>query len=147
MGKWLIIGLVALATIGILFIVLASMYPGFREISRDIAVIILALFQLISSIVLVALLIVALYAVRLIRDTAQTSVLPRVDALTAKLDQVIENTSAITGDAKTTAASVSSTTSYVTEQLVGPIVRVSGLFAGIRAAASYLVRRNPPGVD
>ena len=61
--------------------------------------------------------------------------------LRAKLDGVVEHTQTIAGNFKDTTTTVSSTTSYVAERVVSPVIRVSGLLIGVRAAASFLARR------
>lgn len=146
MGKWIVTALVIILVIAVAFVVAAAIYPTFREISRDIAIVVLAVFQVITAIVATALLVAFLYTVFYLRTLSRTTIIPQVEILTAKINQIAENTSTITGNAKTTATTVSSTTSYVAEQAVAPLIRLSGLFAGARAAASFLARREtPPG--
>ena len=58
-----------------------------------------------------------------------------------KLDAVIESTQAVAINVKDTTTSVSTTTSYMAERVVSPVIRVSGLLVGVRAAASFLARR------
>ena len=82
-----------------------------------------------------------MYVVFAIRRITNETIVPKVDLLTAKLDGVMDNTRAITTNIKDTTASVGTTTSYVAEQVVSPVIRVSGLLAGVRAAATYLARR------
>jgi hypothetical protein len=141
LGKWIGIGLAILGLITIAFIVAAYIFPDFREATRDIAVVILAVFQMIGAILTIALLIAILYAVRAIRKLANETVMPRVEALTTKIDGLIDNTRTITTNVKDTTATVSTTTVYVAEQVVSPVIRVSGLLAGVRAAATFLARR------
>ncbi|GAB4203182.1 MAG: hypothetical protein OHK0022_27070 [Roseiflexaceae bacterium] len=151
MVRWIGIGLAVVGIITIAFIVTAAIYPGFREASRDIAIVILAVFQMIGAILTIALLLAVLYAVNVVRTTAnrlqtlaQTNVLPKIDALQVKLDQVIDTTQSITNNVKDTTTTVSTTTNYVAEQVVAPVIRVSGLMAGVRAAATFLARRGAP---
>lgn len=141
MAKWIGIGLATIGVITVAFIVAAYIFPDFREATRDIAIVILALFQMIGALLTAALLVALLYAVFYIRRLARDTVVPKIDMLSDKLDGVIENTRAITGNVKDTTSSVSTTTSYVAEQVVAPIIRVSGLVAGARAAATFLARR------
>ena len=141
MKKWIGIGLAVIALITIAFIVAAYIYPDFREATRDIAVVILAVFQMIGAILTAVLLIAILYAVSAVQRLTNNTIVPKVDMLTAKLDGVIENTRAITTNIQDTTASVGTTTSYVAEQIVSPVIRLSGLFAGVRAAAAFLARR------
>lgn len=141
MKKWIGIGLAVIALITIAFIVASYLYPDFREATRDIAIVILAVFQMIGALLTAALLLAVLYAVFAIKRLATDTIVPKVDLLTNKLDGVIENTKSITGNLKDTTASVGTTTSYVAEQVVSPVIRVSGLIAGVRAAATFLARR------
>ncbi|KPV49389.1 hypothetical protein SE17_32945 [Kouleothrix aurantiaca] len=141
MKKWIGIGLAVIALITIAFIVASYLYPDFREATRDIAIVILAVFQMIGALLTAALLLAVLYAVFAIKRLATDTIVPKVDLLTNKLDGVMENTKAITGNLKDTTASVGTTTSYVAEQVVSPVIRVSGLIAGVRAAATFLARR------
>lgn len=141
MKKWIGIGLAVIALITIAFIVAAYIYPDFREATRDIAVVILAVFQMIGALLTAALLVALLYAVFAIQRLTNNTIVPKVDMLTAKLDGVVENTRAITTNLKDTTSAVGTTTSYVAEQVVTPVIRVSGLLAGVRAAATFLARR------
>jgi glycerol uptake facilitator-like aquaporin len=139
--KWIGIGLAVIALITIAFIVAAYIYPDFRIATRDIAVVILAVFQMIGAILTAALLVAIFYVVFAIRRLTNETLVPKVDLLTSKLDGVIDNTRAITTNIKDTTSSVGTTTSYVAEQVVSPVIRVSGLVAGVRAAATFLARR------
>ena len=141
MNKWIGIGLAVIALITIAFIVAAYIYPDFREATRDIAVVILAVFQMIGAILTAVLLIGLLYAVFAIQRLTNNTIVPKIDMLTSKLDGVIESTQAITTNIKDTTSTVGTTTSYVAEQVVSPVIRVSGLLAGVRAAATFLARR------
>src|SRR5436309_4822587 len=100
--KWIGIGLAVIGVITIAFIVAAYIFPDFREATRDIAIVILAVFQMIGAILTAALLIALLYAVFAIRKLASETVLPKVELLTTKLDAVIDNTRSITGNVKDT---------------------------------------------
>jgi hypothetical protein len=140
-GKWIGIALAVIGIIAIAFIVAAYIYPDFREATRDIAIVILAVFQMIGAILTAALLVALLYSVAAIRRLAAESVLPKIDLLTSKLDTAIDSTQAIAGNLKDTTTSVSTTTSYVAERVVSPVIRVSGLLVGVRAAATFLARR------
>ena len=141
MGKWIGIGLAVLAIITIGFIVAGYMFPSWAENTRDIAVVILAVFQLVSVILMIALLLALLATVFYIRRLARDTVLPEIRELRAKLDGVIEHTQAIAGNVKDTTTTVSSTTSYVAERVVSPVIRVSSLLIGVRTAATFLARR------
>ena len=141
MGKWIGIGLAVIGVIAIAFIVAAYIYPDFREATRDIAIVILAVFQMIGAILTAALLVALLWSVFAIRRLAAETVLPKVDLLTSKLDAVVDSTQAIAGNVRDTTASVSTTTSYMAERVVSPVIRVSSLLVGVRAAATFLARR------
>ena len=141
MVKWIAIGFAAIIAIAIVYVVAAYNYPAFREATRDIAIVILAVFQIIGSILTVALLLALLYSMVALEKLATQTVLPKVDLLTAKLDEVIEQTQAIAGNVKDTTMTVSTTTSYIADRVVSPVIRVSSLLTGVRAAASFLARR------
>lgn len=141
MKKWIGIGLAVILLITIAFIVASYLYPSFREATRDIAIVVLAVFQMIGALLTAALLVAILYAVFAIQRLTNETIVPKVELLTAKLDGVMENTQAITLNIKDTTASVGTTTSYVAEQVVAPVIRVSGLMAGVRAAATFIARR------
>jgi hypothetical protein len=140
-GKWIGIGLAVLGIITIGFIVAGYIFPDWAKNTRDIAIVILAVFQLISVILMIALLLALLFTVFYIRRLARETVLPEIQELRAKLDGVIEHTQAIAGNVKDTTTTVSTTTSYVAERVVSPVIRVSSLLIGVRAAASFLARR------
>jgi predicted membrane protein len=140
-GKWIGIGLAVLAIILIGFIVAGYVFPAWAANTRDIAIVILAAFQLISVILMIALLLALLFTVFYIRQLARETVLPEIRQLGAKLDNVIEQTQTIAGSVKDTTTTVSTTTSYVAERVVSPVIRVSSLLIGVRTAASFLARR------
>jgi hypothetical protein len=141
LGKWIGIGLAIVVLIVVAFIVAAYMFPDFREATRDIAVVILAVLQMISVILTIALLLAILYAVSFIRRLTRDTILPKVDALTTRLDSVLETTHSIAGNVQETTTTVSTTTVYIAERVVAPVIRVAGLMAGVRAAARFLARR------
>ena len=141
MGKWIAIGFAVIIAIAIAYVVAAYNYPAFREATRDIAIVVLAIFQIIGSILTAALLMALLYSMFALEKLATQTVLPKVDLLTAKLDDVIEQTQAIAGNVKDTTTTVSTTTSYIADRVVSPVIRVSSLLIGVRAAASFLARR------
>jgi hypothetical protein len=141
LGKWIGIGLAVVGIITVAFIVAAYLFPDFRVATRDIAIVILAVFQMIGAILTIVLLLAIIYAVRTINRLARETVMPKVDALSGKIDQLLDSTKAITGNIKDTTTTVSTTTVYVAEQVVSPVIRVSSLLAGVRAAATFLARR------
>lgn len=141
MGRWIGIALAVILVLTVAFIALLYIFPDFRTATRDVAVVISAFFQVIATILSAALLLAVLYAVRAINTLSQTTIIPKIDALTTKVDQVLDNGRTIAGNVQDTAATVSTTTSYVAEQVVSPFVRIASVAAGVRAAASYLANR------
>lgn len=141
MKKWIGIGLGVIAVIAIAFIVAAYIFPDFRAATRDIAIVILAVFQMIGAILTAALLLAVLWAVLAVQRLANNTIVPKVDLLASKLDGVIATTQSITTNIKDTTSTVGTTTTYVAEQVVSPVIRVAGLVAGVRAAATFLARR------
>jgi len=139
--KCIAIGFAAIIAIAIVYVIAAYNYPAFREATRDIAIVILAVFQMIGAILTAALLLALLFTVFYIRRLARDTVVPEIRELRAKLDGLIEHTQAITGSVKDTTTTVSTTTSYMAERVVSPVIRVSSLLIGVRAAASFLARR------
>lgn len=142
LGKWIGIGVAVLILLTLVFIGLAIFFPDVRVISRDIAIVILAAFQIIATLLMVVLLIAILYAVKSVNDVTQETILPRLDATRARVDEVLENTRAITSNVRSSTDNATTTTVFVAEQVASPIIRVSGLVAGVRAAAGALARRD-----
>ena len=144
MSRWIVIGITLVAIIAVVGIVLLAIFPEARVVTRDISIVILALFQMIGAILTIALLLVILYVVTTLNRRVQTEVMPQVDILKSKLDGILENTRSITGNVQDTTTTVTTTTTYVAEQVVTPVIRVSSLLAGARAAAATLARRGSP---
>lgn len=92
MTRWITIGVGVLVVLAIAFIAVLYIFPDFRAATRDIAVVILALFQLIGTLLTIAILFAVLYAIRSVDKAARESLLPRVDSLTAKVDQLVDQT-------------------------------------------------------
>ena len=129
MKRWLIIGGVVFAVLVIGLIVLISVNDAWAT-ARDVSVVILAIFEMISTLLMIALLAVLIYAVMALRAVATETVMPKV---TQTLDQV-----------RDTAATAKNTSTYVAEGVVTPLIKISSVAAGVRAAAVALARRNPP---
>lgn len=129
MKKWLIIGGVAFAVLLIAVIVWISISNAWQT-AAYVSIVILAVFQLFSTLLAIGLLAALLYAVLAIRDVATTNVMPKVSDT---LDQV-----------KDSASAAKNTTTYVAESVVSPIIKLSGLAAGVRVAAQALARRDRP---
>ncbi len=94
------------------------------------SVVILAIFQMISTLLMIALLAVLIYAVMALRTVATETIMPKVSQT---LDQV-----------RDTAATTKNTTTYVAQGVATPLIKLSSVAAGVKAAAVALARRNPP---
>jgi len=141
--KWIGIGLGVLALLLIASVVGLFLVPvGVREAIRDIFVIIIGLFVLISTILTIALLLGLLFAVNRIERLARGNVLPKLDEAMLKLNDVLDNTRSLTTSARETVSNVAGSTQFVTERVVSPFIRVSSLVTGVRAAATSLARRD-----
>jgi hypothetical protein len=127
--KWLIIVGVVFAVLVIGLIILISVNDAW-ETARDVSVVILAIFSMISTLLTIALLAVLIYAVMTLRTLASETVVPKVSQT---LDQV-----------KDTAVTAKNTSTYVAQGVVTPLIKLSSVAAGVRAAAVALARRNPP---
>ena len=147
MRKWIIIGLSVVAVILLVYIVCAYLFPDFRVATRDIAITLLAATGLIAAIALVAILFATLYAVNKIRSVTNNTVLPQVQVLQNKVDQILERVTSVADQARSSAESVSTTTNYVSKQVVTPVIRLAGLAAGVRAGAAFIARRGAPRRD
>jgi hypothetical protein len=143
--KWIGIGLGVLLLLLIAAVVGLFIAPvGVREAIRDIFVITIGLFMLISTILTIAVLIALLYTMSRIEKLARGNVLPKLDEAMIKLNDVLESTKTLAASARETAGSAAGTTQFVSERVVSPIIRVSSLFTGVRAAATSLARRDAP---
>jgi hypothetical protein len=128
--KWLIIGGVVFAILIIGLIVLISLNNAWAT-ARDVSVVILAIFEMISTLLMIALLGVLIYAVMALRTLASETLIPKVSQT---LDQV-----------KDSALTAKNTTTYVAEGVVTPLIKISSVAAGVKAAAVALARRTPKG--
>jgi hypothetical protein len=126
--KWLIIGGVVFAVLVIVLVVLISVNNAWAT-ARDVSVVILAIFEMISTLLMIALLAVLIYAVMALRTLASETVLPKVSQT---LDQV-----------KDTAVTAKNTSTYVAEGVATPLIKISSVAAGVKAAAVALARRSP----
>ncbi len=129
MRRWLIIGGVIFVALIVGLIVLISVNDAW-DTARDVSIVILAIFEMISTLLMIALLAVLIYAVMAIRSLAQETVVPKVSQT---LDQV-----------RDTAATAKNTSTYVAQGVATPLIKLSSVAAGVRAAAAALARRNPP---
>lgn len=145
MFRWIGIGLGVLLLLLIAAIVgLFLAPPGVREAIRDIFIIVLGFFTLISTVLSIAVIFALLYVMNRVDKLARGSVLPKLDEAMAKMNEVLESTKSLAGNAKDTAGTVAGTTSFVAERVVSPFIRVSSLVTGVAAAATTLARRDAP---
>jgi hypothetical protein len=144
MNRYMLIGGGILVLITITLVVLAVIYPGFREALRDFSIIILALFQLIGAVVLALVAIALLYAVKAIDKSTRVTLVPKLEELSNKLDDVLANTKSVTADVKKSTAAVSTTVSIITEEIVGPAIRISSYLEGFKAATTHIGQRLKP---
>lgn len=145
MFRWIGIGLGVLLLLLIAAIVgLFLAPPGVREAIRDIFIIILGFFTLISTVLSIAVIFALLYVMNRVDKLARGTVLPRLDEAMAKMNEVLESTKTLAGNAKDTAGTVAGTTNFVAERVVSPFIRVSSLVTGVAAAATTLARRDAP---
>lgn len=140
-SKWIGIGIAIVVLIAVAFIVAAAIFPTFRVVSRDIAIVILAVFQMIISILGIVLLIAILYAINLLQKLTRDSVIPKIDVAVTKANEILDNTRTVTGNIRDSASTATNTTVFVAERVASPIIRASSLVAGVRAAAITLARR------
>jgi cytochrome c biogenesis factor len=141
MNRALVIGGSILAVLTLVIVVLAVIYPGFREALRDFAVIILALFQLIGAIVMALVAIALLYAVKAIDKSTRTTLVPKLEEISVKLDDVLANTKSVSADLRKSTGEVSTTVSIITEEVVRPAIRVSSYVRGFQAVVQLLGER------
>lgn len=141
MTRWLTIGGGIFAAISIAFVVLTVVYPSFREIVRDLAIILLALFQLIGAIAMALIAVAILYAVKAIDTTARVSLIPKLEEISTKVDDILVKTSSVTDDVKKTTASVSTAAEIISQEVVKPAIQISSMLSGVKAAASVIGQR------
>jgi phage-related protein len=145
--RWIVIAAVVLLVLALGFTIAAGFFPDFREASRDIFLVFAAAFHLIAAFLVIVLLVTILYAVKSLHDLIQVSLVPKIEATTTKVDEVLDNTRSIVGNVKDSSETISTTTTYTAERVVSPIIRVSSLIVGVRAAATALARRDVPADD
>ena len=133
MKKWLIIG-------GIVVLLLSVLIPwllianNWLDEARDLAIIVLAIFHLISITLLIILIAAVVVLVNELRN-AKESIEPKVN-------EVLENIKGISNNAKVTSTTAKQTASYIAEGVVSPVIKAAGLMAGIKAGAKTLAQRN-----
>lgn len=146
MFKWIGIGLGLITLLLIAFIVFLALAPvEVRESFRDIFIIILGVFMLVSTILTVAVLLGILYTFNRIERLARGNVLPKLDEAMLKLNDVLESTKTLAGNARDSSSTVTGSTTFVAERVVSPVIRIASLATGVRAAATSLARRDLHG--
>jgi hypothetical protein len=151
MTRWLAIGGGIFVLLCIIFVVLTVIYPGFREVVRDLSIILLALFQLIGAIAMALVAVAILYAVKAIDTTARVSLIPKLEEISTKVDDILVfyilfKKSSFTDDLKNTTASVSTAAEIISQEVVKPAIQISSLFSGVKAAATVLGQRVTDGL-
>lgn len=143
MFRWVAIGLGIIAVIVIGFIVsLIALGPDYRAASRDIFIIILAMMLLVAALLLIVVLVGVLYVLNAVNKAARGNVLPKIDEAMVKVNEVLDSTRSVAGNVQQTASNAANTTGFVTERVVSPVIRISSLISGVRAAATTLARRD-----
>lgn len=142
MVRWIITGAVILLALVVGFIAVIVFFPAAAPVVRDVAVVILAVLQMVSSFLIITFFIVLLYVAKTIDQVTRTTVVPKIDDAVVKVNEVLDNTRTVTGNARDSASTVTTTTVFVAERVVSPIIRISSLMAGVRAAASTIARRD-----
>lgn len=143
MFKWIGIGLGVIILLLISFIVGLAIAPvGVREAFRDIFIIILGCFMLISSLLTITILLSLLYMINRVERLASGNLVPKLDQAMVKLNEVLDSTRVLAEQARQSAGTVTNSTTFVAEQVVSPVIRIASLASGVRAAATTLARRN-----
>lgn len=127
MKRALIIGGVIFVALIVGLVVLISVTDGWQT-ARDIAIVFLAILNMISALLLIALLAVLVYGVLALKNLTSETVMPKVNAT---LDQV-----------RDTAVTAKNTSTYVAQGVVSPLIKISSIAAGVRAGAAALARRD-----
>lgn len=145
MFRWIAIGVGLLVAALVGFIVAAILLgPEFRGAWRDVFIVILSALQLIGAMLTIALLIAILWVVNQINQAARVNVLPKIDEAMVKMNDVLDSTRTLANNVRDSAGTATSTTTFVAERVVSPIIRISSLVTGVRTAATTLARRDAP---
>ena len=143
--KWIGIGIGTLTVLLIAFVVGSAFAPEeFRAGTRDIFIVVVSVFQLISAILMIAILVAILYVVNQLNKIAKTNVIPKVDEAMVKLNEVLDSTRSLANNVRDSTSTATQTTAFMAERVVSPVIRISSLVTGVRAAAITLARRNVP---
>ncbi len=125
--KWVFIGLAVLLVIGVVVLPIILVFTSPDTSSwlvnvRDMSIIYASLFMCVGAILFIVMTgLIALIAF-MIRD----HIVPALE----KADDALQT--------------VKGTTTFVSESVVAPIIKVAGAAAGARAMVQTLMRRNPP---
>ncbi len=103
---------------------------------------ILGCFMLISSLLTITILLSLLYMINRVERLASGSLVPKLDQAMVKLNEVLDSTRVLAEQARQSAGTVTSSTTFVAEQVVSPVIRIASLASGVRAAATTLARRS-----
>lgn len=118
--------------------------PELGPIARDVAIAVVSALIVVATIITIVLLLAILYAISLLTRVTRTDLIPKIEELTLKVDGLLGNARGVSDKALDTVTSVSATTSFTAERVAAPIIRVSSVFAGVRAAVNTLARRDAP---
>lgn len=145
MLRWIAIG-IGLLTAVLFGFIIAAIFLGedFRAAWRDVFIVILAALQLIGAVLSIAILIALLYVVDQINRLARHNVMPKLDEALTKANEALDVARTIANNVRDSAQTATTTTTYVAERVVSPIIRISSLVTGVRAAATTLARRGNP---
>ncbi|MBO9349447.1 hypothetical protein [Chloroflexus sp. MS-G] len=145
MLRWIAIG-IGLLTAVLFGFIIAAIFLGedFRAAWRDVFIVILAALQLIGAVLSIAILIALLYVVDQINRLARHNVIPKLDEALTKANEALDVARTIANNVRDSAQTATTTTTYVAERVVSPIIRISSLVTGVRAAATTLARRGNP---
>jgi enamine deaminase RidA (YjgF/YER057c/UK114 family) len=143
--RWIAIG-IGLLTAVLFGFIIAAIFLGedFRAAWRDVFIVILAALQLIGAVLSIAILIALLYVVDQINRLARHNVMPKLDEALTKANEALDVARTIANNVRDSAQTATTTTTYVAERVVSPIIRISSLVTGVRAAATTLARRGNP---
>jgi uncharacterized membrane protein len=143
--RWIAIG-IGLLTAVLFGFIIAAIFLGedFRAAWRDVFIVILAALQLIGAVLSIAILIALLYVVDQINRLARHNVVPKLDEALTKANEALDVARTIANNVRDSAQTATTTTTYVAERVVSPIIRISSLVTGVRAAATTLARRGNP---
>jgi hypothetical protein len=100
--------------------------------------------QLLGAILTVGILIAVLVLIDRLDKLARNSLLPRLDDVTGKVNEVLDTTRGLTADVRTTTHTAAQTTVFVAERVVTPVIKLAGLLSGARSLATAFARRDTP---